>query len=325
MTSRMLGTASLTFALVMAWLGSSAAQSSWPNRPIRLIVPLTAGGGVDMMARLTAGHISNQVGQQVVVENQGGAGGTIAAGVVARSAPDGHTLIFQSVSQAAVNPFAYKKLPYDPVKDLIPVSLAVTFPLILIVNPDVPAKTLPELIALLKANPGKYSYGSSGVGTMPHLAGELFKSMAGVDVVHVPYRGNSAIMADLFAGRVAIAFDGPPTQLGNIQSGKVRAIAMTTANRSPVLPDVPTVGETVPGYAIPYWTAIFAPAGTPPAIVERIAAETRKAMQDPDMAKRLGEIGVVGVGSSPQELDRFWRQQLDYLGKVVKEANVALE
>ncbi len=325
MIARTLGAASLALAFVMSWVTCASAQDNWPNRPIRLIVPLTAGGGVDMMARLTAGHISNQVGQQVVVENQGGAGGTIAAGVVARSAPDGHTLIFQSVSQAAVNPFAYKKLSYDPIKDLIPVTLAVTFPLILIVNPEVPAKTLPELITLLKANPGKYSYGSSGVGTMPHLAGELFKTMAGVDVVHVPYRGNSAIMSDLFAGRVSIAFDGPPTQLGNIQGGKVRAIAMTTADRSPVLPDVPTVGETVPGYAIPYWTAIFAPAGTPPAIVERIAAETRKAMQDPDMAKRLGEIGVVGVGSSPQELDRFWRQQLDYLGKVVKEANVALE
>jgi tripartite-type tricarboxylate transporter receptor subunit TctC len=309
-------------ALVVAASGSLAAQEAWPNRPIKLVVPLTAGGGVDMMARLTAQHLSDQLGQQVVVENQGGAGGTIAANAVARARPDGYTLIFQSVSSAAVNALVYKNLPYDPIKDLIPVTLAGSFPLVLVTNPDLPAKDLGELIALLKANPGKYSYGSSGVGTMPHLAGELFKSMAGVDMVHVPYRGNSAIMADLFAGRVAIMFDGPPTQLGNIQGGKVRALAITTAERSPVLPTVPPVADTLPGYAIPFWTAIFAPANTPKDIVERIAAETRKAMQDPDVVRRYGDVGIVGVGSSPQELDRFWREQLDYLGKIVKGANV---
>jgi tripartite-type tricarboxylate transporter receptor subunit TctC len=309
-------------ALIVAASGAPWAQEAWPNRPIRLMVPLTAGGGVDMMARLTAQHLSDQLGQQVVVENQGGAGGTIAANAVARARPDGYTLIFQSVSSAVVNALVYKNLSYDPVKDLVPVTLAGRFPLVLIANPEVPAKDLGELIALLKANPGKYSYGSSGVGTMPHLAGELFKSMAGVDIVHVPYRGNSAIMADLFAGRVAIMFDGPPTQLGNIQGGKVRALAITTAERSPVLPTVPPVADTLPGYAIPFWTAIFAPAGTPKDIVERIAAETGKAMQHPDVLGRYGELGIVGVGSSPQELDRFWRAQLDYLGKIVKDANI---
>ena len=311
-----------TLALVVASCGLASAQEPWPSRPIKLVVPLTAGGGVDMMARLTAQHLSSQLGQQVVVENQGGAGGTIAANMVARSRPDGYTLIFQSVSAAVVNALVYANLPYDPIKDLIPVTLAGTFPLVLVANPDVPAKDLGELIALLKANPGKYSYGSSGVGTMPHLAGELFKSMAGVDVVHVPYRGNSAIMTDLFAGRVAMMYDGPPTQLGNIQSGKVRALAITTAERSPLLPDVAPMADTLPGYAIPFWTAIFAPAGTPKEIVERIAAETNKAMKHPEVVRRYGEIGVVGVGSSPQELDRFWRQQLDYLGKIVKEANI---
>jgi tripartite-type tricarboxylate transporter receptor subunit TctC len=309
-------------ACLAAWCGLAGAQDAWPNRPIKLVVPLTAGGGVDMMARITAQHLSSQLGQQVVVENQGGAGGTLAANMVARSRPDGHTLIFQSVSAAVVNALVYKNLPYDPIKDLIPVTLAVSFPLVLIVNPDLPAKDLGELIRLLKANPGKYSYGSSGVGTMPHLAGELFKSMAGVDVVHVPYRGNSAIMADLLAGRVAMMYDGPPTQLGNIQSGKVRALAITTVERSQVLPDVPPLADTLPGYAIPFWTAIFAPANTPKDIVERIAAETKKAMQHADVVRRLGEIGAVGIGSSPQELDRFWRQQLDYLGKVVKDANI---
>jgi tripartite-type tricarboxylate transporter receptor subunit TctC len=309
-------------ALMAASPGPLLAQEAWPNRPIKLVVPLTAGGGVDMMARVTAQHLSDQLGQQVVVENQGGAGGTIAANQVARARPDGYTLIFQSVSSAVVNALVYKNLPYDPVKDLIPVTLAGRFPLVLIANPDVLAKDLGEFIGLLKANPGKYSYGTSGVGTMPHLAGELFKSMAGVDIVHVPYRGNSAIMADLFAGRVALMFDGPPTQLGNIQGGKVRAFAITTVERSPVLPAVPPVADTLPGYAIPFWTAIFAPANTPREIVERIAAETNKAMQHPDVLRRYGELGIVGVGSSPQELDRFWRQQLDYLGKIVKDANI---
>jgi tripartite-type tricarboxylate transporter receptor subunit TctC len=309
-------------ALTVAACGALSAQEPWPNRPIKLVVPLTAGGGVDMMARVTAQHLSDQLGQQVVVENQGGAGGTIAANAVARARPDGYTLIFQSASSAVVNALVYKNLPYDPVKDLIPVTLAGRFPLVLIANLELPAKDLGELIALLKANPGKYSYGSSGVGTMPHLAGELFKSMAGVDIVHVPYRGNSAIMADLFAGRVAIMFDGPPTQLGNIREGKVRALAITTAERSPVLPTVPPVADTLPGYAIPFWTAIFAPANTPKDVVERIAAETGKAMQHPDVLRRYGELGIVGVGSSPQELDRFWRAQLDYLGKIVKDANI---
>ena len=311
-----------TLALIVASCGSPSAQESWPNRPIKLVVPLTAGGGVDMMARLTAQHLSEQFGKQVVVENQGGAGGTIAANMVARARPDGYTLIFQSVSSAVVNALVYKNLQYDPIKDLIPVTLAGRFPLVLVANLDLPAKTLGEVIALLKANPGKYSYGSSGVGTMPHLAGELFKSMAGVDIVHVPYRGNSAVMADLLAGRVAIMFDGPPTQLGNIRSGNVRALAITSAERSPVLPDVPPIGDTLPGYAIPFWTAIFAPANTPKEIVHRIAAETKKAMQHPDVVRRNGEVGVVGVGSSPQELDRFWREQLDYLGKIVKDANI---
>ena len=311
-----------TLALLMLCCAAASAQDAWPSRPIRLVVPLTAGGGVDMMARLTAKHLSDQLGQQVVVENQGGAGGTIAATAVARSRPDGYTLIFQSVSSAVVNALVYKNLQYDPLKDLTPVTLAVSFPLVVVVNPDLPAKNFGALIQLLKANPGKYSYGSSGVGTMPHLTGELLKSMAGVDLVHVPYRGNSAIMGDLLAGRVAMMFDGPPTQLGNIQSGKVRALAITTAERSPVLPEVPPVAETLPGYAIPFWTAIFAPAGTPTEIVERIAAETHKAMRHPNVVRRLGEIGVTGIGSSPQELDRFWRQQLDYLGKIVRDANI---
>jgi len=294
-------------------------QGTWPNRPIKLVVPLTAGGGVDLMARITAQHLGDQLGQSVVVENEGGAGGTIAANMVAHARPDGYTLIFQSVSSAVVNALVYKNFQYDPIKDLVPVTLAGSFPLVLIINSNLPANNLGELIGLLKANPGKYSYGSSGVGTMPYLASELFKSMAGLDVVHIPYRGNSAVMTDLFSGRIAMMFAGPP---GNIQSKKVRALAITTADRSQLIPDIPPMADTLPGYAINYWTAIFAPAGTPKEIIERIATETGKAMKDPEVLRRYGEIGIVGIGSSPQELNQFWHQQIDYLGKIVKEAKI---
>jgi len=299
------------------------AQETWPNRPIKLVVPLTAGGGVDMMARVTAQHLSEQLGQRVLVENQGGAGGTIAANMVAHSRPDGYTLIFQSVSSAVVNAYVYKNLQYDPINDLIPVTLAGRFPLVLVSNPNLPAKNLGELIGLLKANPGKYSYGSSGVGTMPHLAGELFKSMAGVDVVHVPYRGNSAIMTDLFAGRVAMMYDGPPTQLGNIQSGKVRALAITTAERSPVLPDVPPMGDTLPGYAVEYWTAIFAPAGTPKPIVSRFANELAASLREPRVAKQLNETQQVTFAlGGPEELRKFVSEQMRLWGPVAREHDI---
>ena len=265
-----------------------------------------------MMARLTAQHLSDQLGQQVVVENQGGAGGTIAANAVARARPDGYTLIFQSVSSAVVNALVYKNLPYDPIKDLIPVTLAGSFPLVLVTNPELPAKDLGELIALLKANPGKYSYGSSGVGTMPHLAGELFKSMAGVDMVHVPYRGNSAIMADLLrrARRDHVRRSADPARQHSRRQGararhhhgRAFAGAPRRYRRSPTRCRA-TRSRSGPRSS--------RPANTPTDIVERIAAETRKAMQSPEVVRRYGDVGIVGIGSSPQELDRFWREQLD--------------
>lgn len=304
----------------------SVAQGDYPSKPIRMVVPLAAGGGVDLMARLTAQRLAEQLGQKVLVENQGGAGGTIAAAGVARSAPDGYTLLFQSISSAVVNAVVYTNLKYDPINDFAPVSLVARFPLVAIINPQIPAKDMKEFISLVRANPGKYSYGSSGVGTIVHLAGELFKTIARVDMVHVPYRGNSAVMADLFAGRVAMAIDGVPPQVSNIGSGKVRALAVTTTTRSPVLPNVPTMVESgLAGYDIPFWTAIFVPAKTPRAIVDRLAGETAKAMKNPESVKRLTELGAEGVGSTPQELDKFWRSQLALYGKIVKDSGVKLE
>jgi tripartite-type tricarboxylate transporter receptor subunit TctC len=298
------------------------AQANYPEKPIRMLAGFPAGGPSDIVARLVGDRLTDALGKPVVVEVMTGAGGTIATDRVVKSAPDGYTLLMATSGMIVVNPSLYPRLPFDPLKDLTPVIEISVQPNFLVVNNSVPANSVQELVALARAQPGKLSFASGGAGTSNHLAGELFKSMAGVDIVHVPYRGNSAIMADLFAGRVAIMFDGPPTQLGNIREGKVRALAITTAERSPVLPAVPPVADTLPGYAIPFWTAIFAPASTPKDVVERIAAETGKAMQHPDVLRRYGELGIVGVGSSPQELDRFWRAQLDYLGKIVKDANI---
>jgi tripartite-type tricarboxylate transporter receptor subunit TctC len=311
-------------ALGAALSNPVVAQDKWPTRPIKLVVPLAAGGGVDLMARIIAERLSDQLGQRVIIENNGGAGGTIAAASVARAEPDGYTFIFQSVSSAVVNALVYKNLTYDPIKDFKPVTLAARFPLVGIVSPDLPVKNTSEFVALLKANPGKYSYGSSGVGTVPHLAAELFKSLAGVDMVHVPYRGNSAVMPDLLTGRIALVFDGIAPQIGNIKEGKVKALGVTTAERSKALPDLPAIGETVKGFEVPFWTAIYAPANTPQEVVDRLAAETAIAVKHPESVRRFADLGVEGVGSSPEELDRFWHQQLEFFGKIVKDANISL-
>lgn len=242
------------------------------------------------------------------------------------AAPDGYTLVFHSVSSAVVNAVVLKKLSYDPIKDFAPVSLVARFPFVMVVNPDLPANDMKEFIALLKANPGRHSYGSSGVGTGIHLAAELFKSIAQVHIVHVPYKGTAAVMADLLAGRVAMLIDGVPPQVKNIASGKVRALAVTTTTRSEVLPQVPTMVESgLAGYDIPFWTAIFAPAKTPRAIVGKLAAETGKAMKHPEAVERLKQVGAEGVGSTPETLEQFWKQQLRLYGKIVKDSGIKLE
>ena len=304
----------------------SLAQGDYPSKPIRFVVPLAAGGGVDLMARITAQRLSGQLDQQVVVVNQPGAGGTIAGAAVARTAPDGYTFLFQSMSSAVVNAVVYTNLNYDPVKDFSAVTLVARFPLILVVNPQIPAKDLKEFIALLKANPGKYSYGSSGVGTIVHLAGELFKSLAQVDMVHVPYKGNAAVVADLFAGRVAMMIDGVPPQMKNIEAGKVRPFAVTTATRSEVLPNVPTMKESgLADYEIAFWVGLFAPAKTPKVMIDRVASETAIAMKNPETVKRMKDLGSEGVGSTPEELNLFWGQELVRYGKIVKDSGIKLE
>ncbi len=299
------------------------AQDKYPSRPIKFVVPLAAGGGIDFMARVTAQKLSDVIGQQVVVENMGGAGGSIGTNAVVRAPADGYTFLFHSVT-GIVNAAVGRNLPFDYMKDLVPVSLATRFAAVMVINPQLPAKTLKEFIALAKANPGKYSYGSSGAGTGIHLATELFKKTAGVDIVHVPYKGNAGVMPDLLSGRIHLLVDGVPPQVKHIEAGSVRALGVLSATRTPALPDVPTMVEQGLNYEVPYWTAVYAPAGTPKAVVEKLAAEIGKAMKSPDVVEKLRNAGAEGVGSSPAEMDAFNRQQFELYRKVVQDPTLNL-
>jgi tripartite-type tricarboxylate transporter receptor subunit TctC len=317
----------MSFALGIVALAltvhGAAAEDGYPARPIKLIVPLAAGGGIDFTARTAAQKLSEVLGQQVVVENQGGAGGMLGVNAVVRAAPDGYTLLYHSVS-GVVSSVVGKDLPYDWLRDLAPVSLVTRFAPVLIINPALPARDLKELIALAKASPGKYSYGSSGAGTAIHLASELFKLTAGIDVVHVPYRGNAGVMPDLLAGRIDMLIDGVPAQAKNIESGIVRALAVTTRTRSPALPNVPTMIEQGVDYEVPYWTAIYAPAATPKPIVDKLAADIAKAMRDLAFVDRLKEVGTEAVGSTAQQLDAFNRDQFALYRGIVADPRLRL-
>ena len=320
---RNLASCALGCVAIALSLGHAAAQDAYPSKPIKLIVPLAAGGGIDFTARTTAQKLSDVLGQQVVVENQGGAGGTLGVNAVARAAPDGYTLLYHSVT-GVVSSVVGKDLPYDWLRDLAPVSLVTCFAPVLIINPSLPAKDLKEFIALAKANPGKFSYGSSGAGTAIHLASELFTSTAGVDIVHVPYRGNAGVMPDLLTGRIAMLIDGVPPQVKNIESGVVRALAVTTRTRTPALPNVPTMMEQGLDYEVPYWTAIYAPAATPKVIVDKLAAEIAKTMKDAGVVRRLADAGTEAVGSNPQEFDLFNRDQFALYRRIVSDPRLRL-
>ncbi len=298
--------------------GPTRAQSDFPSRPIKMIVPFPPGGGIDVTARIAAQKLGDILGQQIIIQNQGGGGGAIGTDAVAKADPDGYTLLYHSTT-GIVHAAVTAKLPYDWLNDLVPVSIATRFAPVMIVSPTLPVKNLQEFIALLKANPGKYSYASSGTGTAVHLAEELFRQKAGVEIVHVPYRGTAAAMPDILTGRVAMMIDGVPVQTTNIRSGTVRALAVTTDTRSPAIPDIPTMKESGLDYVVPFWTAIYAPARTPNAIVEKLAAAIGKAMKADDVSKRLAEVGTEAVGSTTAELDALTRQQYSlYRGIVQK-------
>jgi tripartite-type tricarboxylate transporter receptor subunit TctC len=296
----------------------ASAQTDFPSRPIKMYVPFPPGGGIDVTARIAAEKLSEILGQQIAIINQGGGGGAIATDAVVRADPDGYALLYHSVTgitHAAVT----ENLSYDWLRDLAPVSLIARFAPVMIVSPTLPVQTMADFIALLKANPGKYSYGSSGTGTAVHLATELFKQKAGVDIVHVPYRGTVAVLPDLISGRVVMMIDGVPAETKNIQNGVVRALAVTTGTRSPSIPDVPTMREVGLNYEVPFWTGLYAPIRTPQAIVDKLTAAANQAMHDPAVTKRLGDIGTEGVGSSPAELDAATREQFALYRAIVRD------
>ncbi|MGB2817146.1 MAG: tripartite tricarboxylate transporter substrate binding protein [Burkholderiaceae bacterium] len=302
-----------------------AFGQAWPNKPIKLIVPFPPGGGTDTFARPLAAKLGAQLGQQVVIDNRGGAGGTIGAAVAAKSPPDGYT-IFMGAVHHTVAPSVYKSLPYDLEKDLVPITGVAYVPDVLVVNTKVPAKDLKELIAYAKANPDKMNYGSSGNGTSRHLAGEIFNKMAGTSIAHVPYKGSGPAMTGLLGGEIQMIFEGLGSAASHIRSGSIRALAVTSPKRSPAFPDIPTMAEAgLPGFESISWYGLWAPAGTPPEIVKRLQAEVAKALASPDMAQTWFSQGADPGGEPSEQFARYIRTEIEKWGKVARENKIVVE
>jgi len=316
--------AALLGACLLGWCG--AVQAAYPDKPIRLVVPFPPGGAADLMARSLGQKLAGQLGQAVVLDNRGGAGGTIAAEAVARAAPDGYTLLFGTMGTQAINPNLYASLRYDPLKDFAPVSLTHATPRVMVVHPQVAAKNIAELIALAKARPGEITFGSAGNGSSGHLAGEYFKSLTGVSMTHVPYKGTSGAMVDLLAGRISMSIDAPAAYLEYIRNGQVRALGVTSLKRMVILPEVPTIAESgVPGFDISNWLGVLAPAHTPPAIVNQLNAAIVQAMNDAQMRKQLGEAGIEAMSSSPAQFSAFINSEVAKWARVVKASGARVD
>ena len=309
----------------MAMARPAHSQAGFPDRPVTLVVPFAAGGSTDLIARLIAAKMSDGLGQQVVVDNRGGAGGNLGSAQVAKADPDGYTILMGTVATHAINAALYRSLPYDPVTSFAPISLLVLVPNVLVVNPSLPVANLAELIALLKAKPGAYSYASAGNGTPSHLSAEMLKSMAGVDMVHVPYKGAGPALVDVMGGHVPIFFDNLPPSLEHIRAGRLRGLAVTTATRSSAMPELPTMAETIPGYETYSWNALFAPAGTPADIIARLNREALAALADPVVAAKLAELSTTTVGSTPQELAAHVAAEISKWAPVVKAAGAQID
>ncbi|OCP22144.1 MULTISPECIES: tripartite tricarboxylate transporter substrate binding protein [unclassified Ensifer] len=313
-------------ALTVLGSGIQAAAQDFPDRPVTLVVPFAAGGSTDVVARIVAQKMSEDLGQQVIVQNVAGAGGNLGADNVARADPDGYTILMGTVATHALNPLILKTRPYDPEKDFAPISLLVVVPNVLVVNPELPAKTVEELLALLKAKPDEYAYASSGNGTPLHLSGELFKKMAGVSMQHIPYKGAGPALNDVIGNQVPIMFDNLPSSSSHIKAGTLRALAVTTAERAPSFPDVPTVAESgIPGYETYTWNALFAPANTPEPVVARLNEAANKALADPAVVERMKEFSAKIVGSTPQELAAHVKAELEKWTPVVRDANIQMD
>jgi tripartite-type tricarboxylate transporter receptor subunit TctC len=307
--------------LLLCLLGTNCLAQAWPNRPMRLVIPFAPGGGADIAGRLIAQELGEVLKQPMLVENRTGAGGTLALDNVAKSPADGYSIALGHLGGIAIAPSLFKTLPFDPMRDLVPVTLAVNGLSVLVVTPTLPVKTVADLVAHAKANPGKLSYGSAGTGTDTHLAGELFASMTGTTMTHIAYKGGAPAMLDLIAGRTQLSFSSVATAISYIQAGKLRAVALTGTRRFEGLPGVPTIAESgVPGYEINNWYGLFVPAGTPQEIVNRLNAVTVKAVQNPDLRARLTAAGLEPVWSTPAEFAAYVKSETAKWGKIVKES-----
>jgi tripartite-type tricarboxylate transporter receptor subunit TctC len=316
----------LLFATVAALPGRADAQAAgYPNKPVTIIVPFTAGGNTDAFARMVGDELDKALGQRFLVENKPGAGGNLGAAAVANAQPDGYTLGMGTVSTHAINPSLYKKLPFDPDKGFAPVSLIATLPNVLVVNPSIPAKSVPELIDLLKKEPEVHTYASSGPGTSPHLGAELFSTLTGTKMTHVPYKGSGQSIMDVVAGHVDMVFDNIPTAAAQAKAGKVQALAVTSLTRAPLLPDVPAMAEFLPGFEATSWHGMFAPGGTPKEIVEKVSAEVQRIMKLPHIQERMLGMGATPVGNTPEEFTQHIAVERKKWAEVVKASGVSLD
>ncbi len=311
-------------ALGLALGGAAQAQADWPTRPVKIVVPFAAGGTTDLTARIIAEQLGQSFKQTFIVDNKAGAGGNLGATEVAHAAPDGYTFLMGTPGTQAINQFLYSKMPYDTAKDLVPVSFVVRVPNVLMVNAQLPAKDLQQLIALLKAQPGKLAYGSPGNGSTGHLSTELFKTQAGVFATHIPYRGSGPMLQDLMAGQIQMSIDNMPSALPLIQSGKLVALGVTSAQPVPQLPGVPAIASVLPGYAAEAWFVLMAPAGTPQPNIDKLSAEVDRILKKPEVIERFVKLGATPVGGTPKQLGDFiaaetakWKQVVSNSGAKV--------
>ncbi len=313
-------------AAMLSMAADAPSQApSYPDKPIRIVVPFAVGGIADTFGREIGRKLTESWGQPVLIDNRTGAGGDIGADIVAKAPPDGYTLVIGNIGTHAVNVSLLPTMPFDPIKDFTPIVHLLDAEGLLVVNPSIKAATVPDLIALARSQPGKLSYGSGGIGTTSHLAGELFKSMTKVDIVHVPYKGNVPAITDLLGGQTSMAFATMPTVLPHVRAGKLRALAVLGTVRSPALPDVPTIAESVPGFEVSNWIGLFGPAGLPPAIVARLNAEVQKIMRSPEIRKRLENEGAKFVPMTPGQFAAFQKAELAKWAKTIKEANIKID
>ncbi|MFN3731252.1 Bug family tripartite tricarboxylate transporter substrate binding protein [Comamonas testosteroni] len=325
MTSHLFRALAAALAMAACTAVAFAQAPTYPAKPVRIIVPYPAGGTTDIIARLAAAQLSERLRQPFVVENRAGASGAIGSVAVAQAAADGYTLVMGTASSHGINSALQKNLPYDAVKDFAPVTVVASTPNIIVVHPSVPARTLGELLALAKSRPGQINFGSTSPGGSPHMSAELLKMMAGVDMTHVPYKGASPMLTDLMGGQIQAGFDNLPSTIAFVRSGKLRALAVTTAQRWPGAADIPTVAESVPGYEVSGWFGLLAPAGTPKAVLDTLQTAVAQAVRDPEVTRQLRSLGAEPVASRPEAFAQQIRADVDKWRGVVKATGVTLE